>query len=148
LAFHHVFMPHILSSPWNYPIALSLQPLIGAIAAGCTCVIKPSEYGPAVSSLLAQLFPKYLDPEAFAVVNGAEAETTRLLELKWDHIFFIGSPRVGRIVAAAAAKNLTPVTLELGGKSPVFIDANHVDLEIVVKRILWGKTQNTGQVSV
>jgi aldehyde dehydrogenase (NAD+) len=141
-------MPHILSSPWNYPIALSLQPLIGAIAAGCTCVIKPSEYGPAVSSLLAQLFPKYLDPEAFAVVNGAEAETTRLLELKWDHIFFIGSPRVGRIVAAAAATNLTPVTLELGGKSPVFIDANHVDLEIVVKRILWGKTQNTGQVSV
>ena len=144
MAFHHA----VFLSPWNYPIVISLQPFVGAIAAGCTCVIKPSEYSPAVSSLLAELFPKYLDPDAFAIVNGAEAETTRLLELKWDHIFFTGSARVGRIVAAAAAKHLTPISLELGGKSPVFIDTGHVDLEIAAKRVLWGKMQNTGQVSV
>lgn len=135
-------------SPWNYPIVIALNPFIGAIAAGCTAVLKPSEYTPAVSSLLTELFAKYLDPDAFAVINGAEAETTRLLELRWDHIFFTGSTHVGRIVAAAAAKQLTPVTLELGGKSPVFVDAGHVDLEIAAKRLLWGKSQNTGQVSV
>jgi aldehyde dehydrogenase (NAD+) len=134
--------------PWNYPIVLSLLPLVGAIAAGCTCVLKPSEHSPAVSALLAELFPKYLDQDAFAVINGAEAETAHILELKWDHIFFTGSTRVGRIVAAAAAKHITPVTLELGGKSPVFIDAGSVDLEIAAKRVLWGKIQNTGQVCV
>jgi aldehyde dehydrogenase (NAD+) len=97
---------------------------------------------------LAELFPKYLDQDAFAVVNGDEVETARLLELKWDHIFFTGSTRVGRIVAAAAARNITPVTLELGGRSPVFIDAGHIDLEIAAKRVLWGKIQNAGQVGV
>jgi aldehyde dehydrogenase (NAD+) len=136
------------SSPWNYPLALSLLPFVGAIAAGCTCAIKPSEHTPTVSSLLTELFPKYLDPDAFAVINGTEAETTHLLELKWDHIFFTGSNHIGRIVAAAAAKNITPVTLELGGKSPVFIDAGHTDLEIAAKRVLWGKIQNAGQVSI
>src|SRR5882724_10125376 len=109
-------------SPWNYPIVISLIRFIGAIAAGCTAVLKPSEYAPTVSSLLTELFAKYLDPDAFAVINGAEVETTRLLELKWDHILFTGSTHVGRIVAAAAAKQLTPATLELGGKPPVFVD--------------------------
>jgi aldehyde dehydrogenase (NAD+) len=121
-------------------------PLIGAIAAGCTCLVKPSEFNPAVAQLLADLFPKYLDQAAYRIVNGAAAETTALLDLRWDHIFFTGSGRVGKIVAAAAAKNVTPLTLELGGKSPVFIDAGNTDIELAAKRILWGKQQNCGQV--
>ncbi|KZP20523.1 aldehyde dehydrogenase [Athelia psychrophila] len=133
--------------PWNYPVILALWPLVGAIAAGCTCVVKPSELSPTVSTLLADLFPKYLDTDAYAIVNGAVPETERLLEFKWDHIFFTGSARVGRIIAVAAAKQLTPVTLELGGKSPVFIDANNTDLEIAARRVLWGKIQNAGQAN-
>lgn len=136
-----------MASPWNYPVILALWPLVGAIAAGCTCVVKPSELSPTVSTLLADLFPKYLDTDAYAIVNGAVPETERLLEFKWDHIFFTGSARVGRIIAVAAAKQLTPVTLELGGKSPVFIDANNTDLEIAARRVLWGKIQNAGQAS-
>ena len=132
--------------PWNYPFILSLLPLVGAIAAGCTCVIKPSEYNPTFSALLTQLIAKYLDPEAYTVVNGAVTETTRLLELRWDHVFYTGGNRVGRIVAAAAAKHITPVTLELGGKSPVFVDASNTDFDIVARRVLWGKIQNAGQV--
>lgn len=116
------------------------------MAAGCTCILKPSEYAPAVASVLASLFTQYLDKDAYGVVNGTEAETTRLIELKWDHINFTGSIHVGRIVATAAAKHVTPVTLELGGKSPVVVDPASNDLDIVAKRILWGKTQNTGQV--
>lgn len=135
------------NSPWNYPVIIALYPLLGAIAAGCTCVVKPSELSPTVSSLLADLLPKYLDTDAYAVVNGAIPETKRLLELKWDHIFFTGSTTVGRIIAAGAAKQLTPVTLELGGKSPVFIDSDNTDLEIAAGRVLWGRSQNAGQVS-
>jgi aldehyde dehydrogenase (NAD+) len=125
-----------------------MLPLVGAIAAGCTCIVKPSEFNPACAALLADLFPKYLDPAAYRIINGAATETTALLELRWDHIFFTGSGRVGRIVAAAAAKNVTPITLELGSKSPVFIDANNTDIELAAKRILWGKQQNAGQVFI
>lgn len=136
-----------MPSPWNYPIVIALNPLIGAIAAGCTCVLKPSELSPTVAALIADLLPKYLDSDAYAVINGAVPETMHLLELKWDHIFFTGSNHVGRIVAAAAAKHLTPVSLELGGKSPVFVDSDNTDLEIAARRILWGRIQNAGQVS-
>ncbi|KAL1710473.1 Aldehyde/histidinol dehydrogenase [Schizophyllum commune] len=135
-------------SPWNYPIILSLSPLVGAIAAGCTAILKPSEHTPLVSALFAELFPKYLDPEAYAVVNGAVEETGCLLGLKFDHIFFTGSTHVGRIVATAAAKQLTTVTLELGGKSPVFVDAAHTDLDLAARRILWGRQVCAGQVCV
>lgn len=124
-----------------------MLPLAGAIAAGCTCIIKPSEHSPACSAVMADLIPRYLDSEAFAVINGAEVETSRLLELRFDHIFYTGSNRVGRVVASAAAKYVTPLTLELGGKSPVFVDSNS-DLEMAARRILWGKIQNAGQVGL
>ncbi|KAJ6561217.1 Aldehyde/histidinol dehydrogenase [Mycena vulgaris] len=138
----------LIIGPWNYPFVTTMLPLIGAIAAGCTCIVKPSEFNPACAQLLAELFPKYLDTSAYRIVNGAAAETTALLELRWDHIFFTGSGRVGRIVAAAAVKNVTPITLELGSKSPVFIDAGNTDIELAAKRILWGKQQNAGQICV
>ncbi|KAJ7761766.1 Aldehyde/histidinol dehydrogenase [Mycena metata] len=138
----------LIIGPWNYPYATTMIPLIGAIAAGCACIVKPSELSPSVAQLLAELFPKYLDRTAYRIVNGAAAEATALLDLKWDHIFYTGSTVVGRIIAAAAAKNVTPVTLELGGKSPVFIDAENTDLELAAKRILWGKQQNAGQLCV
>ncbi|KAF7975581.1 hypothetical protein HWV62_9291 [Athelia sp. TMB] len=114
----------------------------------CTCVVKPSELSPTVASLLADLLPKYLDTDAYAIVNGAVPETERLLSLKWDHILFTGSTRTGRIVATIAAKQLTPVTLELGGKSPVFIDTNNTDIEAAARRVLWGRSQNAGQLCV
>ena len=119
--------------------------MVGAIAAGCTAVIKPSELCPTVSQLLADLFPRYLDQNSYVIVNGAREASTALLELRWDHIFYTGSNRVGRVVAAAAAKNITPVTLELGGKCPCIIDQD-VDIEMAAKRILYGKQANAGQV--
>ncbi|TFY78986.1 hypothetical protein EWM64_g5029 [Hericium alpestre] len=137
----------LIIAPWNYPMILSLQPLIGAIAAGCTAVVKPSELSPHYSQTLAELLPKYLDTSAFRVVNGGVEETTALLEMKWDHIFYTGNGRVARIIAAAAAKHLTPLTLELGGKCPVVLDAN-TDLRIAAKRIFWGKCTNAGQICV
>ncbi|KAL1743347.1 Aldehyde/histidinol dehydrogenase [Schizophyllum fasciatum] len=144
----------VIISPWNYPYIISLGPLVGAIAAGCPVILKPSEHTSAVSTLYAELFPKYLDSDAYAVVNGGIAETARLLDLKFGSIElplttdFAGSTHVGRIVAAAAAKQLTPVTLELGGKSPVFIDAENTDLELAAKRALWGRQINAGQLCV
>ncbi|KAM6503217.1 NAD-aldehyde dehydrogenase [Amanita muscaria] len=137
----------LIISPFNYPLWLSLPPIAGAIAAGNTVLLKPSESSKAVSALFAELIPKYMDPDVVSVVNGAVAETTRLLELQWDYIFYTGSGRVGKIVAAAAAKFLTPVTLELGGKSPVIIDPK-CDLETAARRILWGKVVNAGQTCV
>ncbi|KAF9446039.1 NAD-aldehyde dehydrogenase [Macrolepiota fuliginosa MF-IS2] len=137
----------LIISPFNYPMWLCISPLAGAIAAGNAIVIKPSEATPHVSALFAELVPKYLDPELIAVVNGAVPETTKLLDLPWDHILYTGGGRVGRIVSTAAAKHLTPVSLELGGKSPVFIDPN-CDLETAAKRILWGKVVNAGQTCV
>ena len=124
---------------------LTFLGLIGAIAAGCPTVLKPSECTPNVAALIAKLVPRYLDPAAYAVVNGAVDETKALLDKQWAHIFFTGSTRIGRIVAAAAAKFTTPVTLELGGKSPVIVSPDY-DLELAAKRILYGKVQNVGQV--
>jgi aldehyde dehydrogenase (NAD+) len=138
----------LVISPWNYPFFLSLQPIIGAISAGCPALLKPSEIGPGVSSVLADLFPKYLDPSAYRIINGGVPETTYLLKLKWDHITYTGNGTVARIVARAAAEHLTPLTLELGGKSPVVVDANTTDLKIAAKRILWGKYLNAGQICV
>ena len=118
---------------------------MGAIAAGCPAALKPSESTPTCSALLAKLFPLYLDPEAYIIVQGAVPETTALLDCRWGHIFFTGGNKIGRIVARRAGELLTPVTLELGGKSPVIV-AHDCDLELAAKRIFWGKTQNVGQV--
>ena len=132
---------------WNYPVQLTLAGMTAAIAAGNCVFIKPSELAPATSALLARRVPEYLDPECIKVVEGAVPETSALLELPFDHILYTGGGNVGRIVMAAAAKHLTPVTLELGGKSPCVIlpDAN---LETTARRIAWGKFTNAGQTCV
>ncbi|OSC96948.1 aldehyde dehydrogenase [Trametes coccinea BRFM310] len=135
----------LVIAPFNYPLFLLLVPLISAIAGGNAAVLKPPENTPVFSALLAELLPEYLDKELFHVVNGAVAETTKLLELPWDHIMYTGNGRVGRIVAEAAAKHLTPLTLELGGKNPVIVDPK-VDLEMAARRIFWGRTSNAGQI--
>lgn len=137
----------LIISPFNFPVTLSLGPLAGAIAAGNAVLLKPSELTPATSSLFAELVPKYLDSDLVRVVNGAVAETTKILELQWDHILYTGSGRVAKIVSTAAAKFLTPVTLELGGKNPVFIDPKS-DLKLAARRVLWGKSANAGQVCI
>ncbi|KAL6522178.1 hypothetical protein OROMI_032055 [Orobanche minor] len=145
----------LVISTWNYPFLLSLDPVIGAIAAGNAVVLKPSEVAPATSLLLAKLLGEYLDTSAVKVVEGAVPETTALLEQRWDKIFYTGNGKVGRIVLAAAAKHLTPVVLELGGKCPVVVDANinlkksvHVK-KVAAKRIISGKWGcNNGQTCV
>ncbi|OSD02650.1 aldehyde dehydrogenase [Trametes coccinea BRFM310] len=137
----------LIISPWNYPLVLTMNPLIGAIAAGCPAMLKPSELVPTLTQLLADLVPQYLDPDAYAVVKGGVPETTHVLDLRWDHIFYTGNSRVGRIVATAAGKHLTPVTLELGGKSAAVI-ADDCDLDIAARRVLHGKIQNAGQLCV
>jgi aldehyde dehydrogenase (NAD+) len=137
----------LIIAPWNYPLMLSLSPLIGAMAAGNAAVLKPSELAPATSAALAELLPRYLDSSAIAVVEGGVPETTALLEERFDTIFYTGNGRVGRIVAAAAAKHLTPVTLELGGKSPAYVD-DSVDLRAVAERLVWAKFINAGQTCV
>ncbi|MFW5925781.1 MAG: aldehyde dehydrogenase family protein [Myxococcota bacterium] len=131
-------------APWNYPLQLALAPAIGAISAGNCVVIKPSEISANTSAAIAQYVPKYLDPEAVRVVEGAVPETQALLEQQWDHIMYTGNGTVARIVMEAAAKHLTPVTLELGGKSPVVVDKD-VDLDVAARRIIWGKYFNAGQ---
>ncbi|KAH9947074.1 Aldehyde/histidinol dehydrogenase [Amylocystis lapponica] len=138
----------LVIGPWNYPYILTIGPLVGAIAAGCTCVVKASELSPASATVMCELFPKYLDPNAYSFVNGAVSETTHLLDLKWNHILFTGSVKTGQIVAAAAAKHITPVTLELGGKSCALIDPDFDEIEVAARRILYGKQQNTGQLCV
>ena len=137
----------LIISPWNYPIHLLLMPLIGAIAAGNAVVVKPSELAPETSHLMARLFAAYLDPDAIRVVEGAVDETTELLEFPWDHIFYTGNGAVAKIIMAAAAKHLTPVTLELGGKSPVWVDES-ADIEAAAGWIAWGKFLNAGQTCV
>lgn len=137
----------LIIGPWNYPLQLLLAPLVGALAAGNVAVVKPSEIASATGALVAELLPGYLDPAAVAVVEGGAEVTTALLRERFDHIFFTGSEAVGRIVAEAAAKTLTPVTLELGGKSPVYVDAT-VDLTVAARRIMWGKLLNAGQTCV
>ncbi|RDB17524.1 Aldehyde dehydrogenase family 3 member B1 [Hypsizygus marmoreus] len=137
----------LIISPWNFPLILTFQPLYGAISAGCCAVIKLSEVSANFGALLAKLLPKYLDQSAYRVVLGAVPEITKLLELQWDHIFYTGNGRVARIIAAAAARHLTPITLELGGKSPVIVDGTF-DIDLAAKRILWGKSNNAGQMCV
>ncbi|KAL2339768.1 hypothetical protein Fmac_007708 [Flemingia macrophylla] len=138
----------LVISAWNYPILLSLDPVVGAIAAGNAVVLKPSEIAPASSSLLAELIGKYMDNSFIKVVEGAVDETTALLQQKWDKIFYTGNGKVGRIVMTAAAKNLTPVVLELGGKSPVVVDSN-INLKVTARRIISGKWGlNNGQACI
>ncbi|NBX23061.1 MAG: aldehyde dehydrogenase family protein [Microbacteriaceae bacterium] len=137
----------LIIAPWNYPFQLAIAPLIGALAAGCAVVVKPSEISGATSNLLARLVAEYLDPRACAVVEGAAAETRWLLEARWDHILYTGNERVARVIAEAAAKHLTPTTLELGGKSPTFVDET-TDMRAAATRIVWGKFVNAGQTCV
>ena len=137
----------LVITPWNYPIILLLNPLAAVFAAGNTAVCKPSELAPACSKLMADLIPQYVDPEAAVVVEGDVEIATELLEQKWDHIFFTGSTNVGRIVMQAAANHLTPVTLELGGKSPTIVDET-ADLVAAANRITWGKFLNAGQTCI
>lgn len=138
----------LIISTWNFPMLLSLDPVIGAISAGNAVVLKPSEVSPATSSLLANLLESYLDNSAVRVVEGAVPETTALLDQKWDKILYTGSARVGRIVMAAAAKHLTPVILELGGKCPAVVDSN-VNLQFTARRIIAGKWAcNSGQTCI
>ncbi|KAK0570151.1 hypothetical protein OC861_000293 [Tilletia horrida] len=132
---------------WNYPVSLTIGPVVGAIAAGNTVVLKPSELAAHTAQLLADLWPKYLDPETSRVINGAVPETTALLDQRWEHIFYTGSGLVGRIIAEKAAKSLSPVTLELGGKSAVYVDESS-DLSSAASRLLWGKTLNCGQTCI
>lgn len=134
-------------SPWNFPLLLCLQPLVSAIAAGNCYLLKPSEIAPHTAIALTALIPKYMDTNAIQVVNGGIAETTKLLQQKFDHIFYTGNGQVAKIVMAAAAKHLTPVVLELGGKSPVYIDPAF-DVKVAAKRIFWAKSQNSGQICV
>ncbi|MFE1168425.1 aldehyde dehydrogenase family protein [Nocardiopsis sp. NPDC058789] len=137
----------LIISPWNYPVNLALSPLVGALAAGNAAVLKPSELSPATSAVLADLIPRYLDGEAVAVVEGGVSESTALLEQRFDHIFYTGNAAVARIVMAAAVRHLTPVTLELGGKSPAVVEPG-VDLATTARRLAWGKFTNAGQTCV
>lgn len=137
----------LIMGAWNYPINLTMLPLQGAIAAGNCVVLKPSDLAEHTGRFLAETLPKYLDQECVKVVLGGVPETTELLRQKFDLIFYTGSTRVGQIVYEAATKNLTPVVLELGGKSPVYIDET-ANLEIAAKRIIWGKFMNFGQTCI
>ncbi len=137
----------LIISPWNYPVLLGLDPLVAAIAAGNCAILKPSELAPATSAVLAQMLSATFPPEFIAVVEGGVDESNELLALPFDKIFFTGSPAVGRIVMSAAARNLTPVTLELGGKSPCIID-DTADIKLAARRIAFGKILNAGQTCV
>jgi aldehyde dehydrogenase (NAD+) len=137
----------LIIAPWNYPLSMVLAPLVGALAAGNAAIVKPSEIAQHTSAALARIVPAYLDPDAVAVIEGGVAETTALLERRFDHILYTGNERVARIVMAAAARHLTPVTLELGGKSPCLV-ARDADLEVAASRIAWGKFLNAGQTCV
>jgi len=132
---------------WNYPFLLTLQPVAGAIAAGNCVVIKPSELAPYSAKLLAEIIPQYLDTECYPVVQANLEESKQLLTNKFDYIFFTGSTAAGRSVMTAAASNLTPVCLEMGGKSPCFVDES-ADFQLAAKRILWGKFVNLGQTCI
>ncbi len=137
----------LVIAPWNYPVQLLLSPLAGALAGGNTVICKPSEVSTASAAALAALLEDTFDPALVTVVNGGPEVSGHLLDLPVDHIFFTGSVPVGRLVMAAAAKRLTPVTLELGGKSPVVVTAS-ADIEITARRIAWGKFNNAGQTCV
>ena len=137
----------LILSPWNYPFLLSLGPLIAALSAGNCAVLKPSEYAPAASALLAEIIEETFAPEHVTLVQGGPDTATALLQLRFEHIFFTGSAPVGRLVLQAAARHLTPVTLELGGKSPCIVTES-ADLAVTARRIAWGKLFNAGQTCV
>lgn len=137
----------LIISPWNYPIQLLLNPLAGAISAGCTAVLKPSPYVPNVSSVIEEMIKETFDEQYIAVVQGNRDVNSELLKQRWDMIFFTGSPVLAKTVMAAAAKNLTPVVLELGGKSPCIIDRS-ADIKTTARRLAWGKTLNSGQTCI
>ena len=137
----------LVLAPWNYPVHLLLLPMAYAVAAGNAVVGKPSELAPATSATLARLLPRYLDERTTALVEGDAAVATTLLEERWDHVFYTGNGRIGRVVMAAAARHLTPVTLELGGKSPAIVERS-ADLAVAARRIVWGKFVNAGQTCV
>lgn len=137
----------LIMSPWNYPVLLCLEPLAAALAAGNTAIIKPSEYAPTVSAVLVKLITSVFRSEEVAVIEGGRDVNARLLDLKFDYIFFTGSPIVGRLVMEKAARHLTPVTLELGGKSPCIVDET-ADLAVAARRIAFGKFLNCGQTCI
>ncbi|KXJ91088.1 aldehyde dehydrogenase [Microdochium bolleyi] len=137
----------LIIGPYNFPLMLCLSPLVGAISAGCTAVIKPSESAPATCMVIKELIETYLDTSSFKVVNGAIPETTALLDQKWDKIFYTGNPTVARIIYKKAAEHLTPVVLELGGRNPAFV-TKASDVALAARRLLWGKCVNAGQVCI
>ena len=137
----------LIMSPWNYPFLLTIDPLADAIAAGNTAIVKPSAYSPATSEIIAQIIEECFAPEYIAVVTGGRQENSELLNKKFDFIFFTGSQSVGKEVLRCAAENLTPVVLELGGKSPCIVDAS-AKLQLAAKRIVFGKYLNCGQTCV
>ena len=137
----------LIIGPWNYPFSLMISPLIGAIAAGNCAILKPSEVAPQTSQVVAKLIQETFDPSYITVVEGAVETAQQLLAENFDHIFFTGGTKVGKIIMEAAAKNLTPVTLELGGKSPCVVDTE-IDLKETAKRITWGKFLNAGQTCI
>ena len=137
----------LIIGAWNFPFALTLGPAVGAIAAGNTVVLKPSEVAPASSALMAELVPRYLDNDAIAVVEGDGAVSQELIAQGFDHLLFTGGTEIGRKVYEGAAPHLTPVTLELGGKSPVIVSAD-ADIDVAAKRIAWTKLINSGQICI
>jgi len=137
----------LIIGPFNYPFQLLIEPLVGAVAAGNTAVLKASEHTPAVSAVVRDIITSVFEPGYVQVIEGAKDTTTALIHAKFDYIFFTGSVPVGKIVMEAAAKNLIPVTLELGGKSPVIVD-EHADLKVAAQRMMWGKLLNTGQTCI
>lgn len=137
----------LIIAPWNYPVQLLLNPLVGAISAGCTAMLKPSPYVPNVSAVLVQMIQATFPEEYIAIVEGHRDVNQMLLEARWDMIFFTGSPDLGKKVMEAAAKHLTPVVLELGGKSPCIIDKT-ANLKVAAKRVAWGKLLNAGQTCI
>jgi aldehyde dehydrogenase (NAD+) len=137
----------LIIGPWNYPFHLMIAPLIPAIAAGNCAVLKPSELAPRTSAILANLISRCFDPAHVAVIEGGPEQTQALLKEKFDYIFFTGGNRIGQIVMEAAARNLTPLTLELGGKSPAIVDWD-ADIRIAARRIIWGKFINAGQTCI
>lgn len=137
----------LIMGAWNFPVLLTVHPLVSALAAGNVAVLKPSELSPASADLLATVLPRYLDSDAVRVVQGDADVAQALLRERFDHIFFTGSTTVGRAVMTAAAQHLTPVTLELGGKSPVIVSAD-ADLDVAARRIAWAKAINGGQACI
>lgn len=147
LVLRRPFGVSLVISAWNYPVNLLLMPLIGAISAGCTAILKPSEIAPATSKVMADLIPQYFDSNYVSVLEGGVDVNTHLLEMPFDKMFFTGSTQVGKIVMSAAARHLSNITLELGGKSPAIVHRD-ADLSVALRRIWWGKCLNAGQICV